>query len=167
MLKRYRRILGPGLLVVIGLSGCAKSVVLLQPAENNSQRVVTQNAQGEIDLQVRFHSRANQGTFEAEWDPGTASATGITNAFPATGDTRNATIAVTPGQRSLRLYARMSPGQAFDSLGRTYSITVNPTPPPPPPPPPPPGPRVDMTVTRWCPRWYGETMRLIRFSLQA
>ena len=144
-LPRLRRCLALAFatIAVIGLAGCARSVVLLQPAEVNGQRVATQNAQGEVNLELRFHARADTSTFEAELDPGTNSARLITSEFPATGNPRSATVAMPPGSRSIRIAARMSPGQAFDSTANTQRFTVRAAPQPPPPP----TPRVDMTVT--------------------
>jgi hypothetical protein len=109
------------------LYGCAQSVKLIQPAENNQgQRVAMQNQQGEITLEVKFHSRANQNTFVAKLDN-----TPITSAFPMSGNRRTATVSSVQGPHVLRLEADMSPSRAFDILGRNYNFIVCQAPSPP------------------------------------
>ncbi len=109
------------------LYGCAQSVKLIQPAENNQgQRVAMQNQQGEITLEVKFHSRANQNTFVAKLDN-----TPITSAFPMSGYRRTATVSSVQGPHVLRLEADMSPSKAFDSLRHNYNFTVCQAPSPP------------------------------------
>ena len=75
------------------LFGCAQSIKITEPA-NNSQQSSPVSVVGE------FHNRADQSTFSARLD-----GNDVTNQFTVANDRATATLAMSPGDHTIRLYA--------------------------------------------------------------
>ena len=108
--------------LVLVLTGCAQSVAMIKPAPGSDQI-------NPVPFELRFHSRADQPTLKAVLQgPGVNQ--NISNTFsrvpndPLGLESAAPVPYLPPGQYTLRTEARMSPAQAFDVTGKSWSFRV-------------------------------------------